>query len=868
MSELTPMMRQYMEIKEQHKDCLLFFRLGDFYEMFFDDALLASRELEITLTGRDCGMKERAPMCGVPFHAVDTYVNRLIQKGYKVAICEQLTDPATAKGMVDRGVVRIITPGTIIEDSMLDAQRNNYLACACIAGDELGLAYVDISTGDYHAAQVRGAPMSIFAEEIARIKPGELLIDQNLQVLIDASSETQWVKTPMSILPAEAYEQREARERLAARFGEDALQGAGELAVAAAGALLSYLAQTQMDAMDHINQLQLYRRDGYMILDATTRRNLELTETMREKKKAGTLLWVLDQTVTAMGGRALRQWIEQPLQDLGAIQRRLNAIEAMVGDLPLRDGIREALKGVYDIERLASRIVYGTINARDALSLLQSAQRIGPIKAILAGANEPTLASLNEHLDELADIAALLEQAIAPDAGITIRDGGIIREGFRRELDETREAGTKGKEWLAKLEQEEREATGIKTLKIGFNRVFGYFIEVTRSYYHLVPYRYQRKQTLADKERYITDELKKIEEQVLGAQERAVAMEYEIFLEVRQFLKERVTRIQDTARLLAQLDVIQSMAKVAVEQDYVKPELHPGTELEITDGRHPVVDKALKSGMFVPNSTLMDTQDNRVAILTGPNMAGKSTYLRQVALIALMGHIGSFVPARAARIGRIDRIFTRVGASDDLALGQSTFMVEMVEMANILKNATQRSLLILDEIGRGTSTFDGLSIAWSVVEYIADPQIIGAKTLFATHYHELSELEGRLPGTRNYCISVKEHGEDIIFLRKILRGGASRSFGIEVAKLAGLPEPVIRRAKQILKRLEEADINNASIGKEILAEEEAPQAAQVDLFAYPAMEFIQSIQKLDVDSMTPLEALNALDRICREAQHY
>ena len=863
MANMTPMMRQYLEMKEKYPGMILFFRLGDFYEMFFDDAKLVSRELELTLTGKSCGMEERAPMCGVPFHSAETYINRLIEKGYKVAICEQMEDPATAKGLVKRDVIRIVTPGTVIEQSMLDERRNSYLLSVCLEGSKAGLAFADVSTGEFFLYEIEKAA-SRLQDELVRISPKEIIA--NAQLPQGATT------LPVDVRDSAGFQFGKARAALFAHFGVQSLEALGveglRLGVRAAGALMHYLDETQKNALEHITSLRRYYDKRYMMLDHTARRNLELTETMRSRQKQGTLLGILDYTCTAMGGRMLRRFIEQPLAVREEIERRLEAVSALAGADMTAALLREELSAVYDVERLLSRISYRSINAKDCLALRDSLSHVPAIREALASLSPAgQLAELLDGLEPLDDVVDLLTRAIDPDAPALMSDGHYIREGYNPELDKLRSASANGKQWIAELEAKERELTKIKNLKIQYNKVFGYYIEVTKSFYDQVPYRYTRKQTLANCERYMTPELHEIEETVLGAQEKSLRLEQGLFIEIRDFLSGQISRMQRTAEALKTLDALLSLATAAVRHHYVRPKITEDGVLDIQNGRHPVVEDGLSGEEpFVPNSTLMDCEDNRMLIITGPNMAGKSTYMRQVALITLMAHMGSFVPADSARIGIVDRIFTRVGASDDLASGQSTFMVEMNEMAHILRSATPRSLIVLDEIGRGTSTFDGLSIAWAVVEYLVDKQKIGAKTLFATHYHELSELEGSLPGVVNYRISVKEHGENVIFLRKIERGGADKSFGIHVAHLAGLPRPVIMRAHEILARIEANDVNQASIGQNILGSDADRAPQQVGLFESPAMDLVEEIRALDVLSMTPIDALNTLFALKEKAR--
>lgn len=859
-ANLTPMMQQYLTLKEKYSDCLLFFRLGDFYEMFFEDALTAARELDIVLTGRDCGLEERAPMCGVPYHSVDTYISRLIEKGYKVAVCEQLTDPALAKGLVERDVVRVYTPGTVIEESMLNERKNNYIAALFLCANTLGLAYCDVSTGEFTVSEFTSQKwIDELTDELARVQPTEIIANDALflqETLVKRLQKNSFLECYASW----AFEQEQAEARLCAHFHVASLScfGCEKLAnaISAAGALLAYLEETQKNSLAHIRKINVLRRTLYMGLDASTRRNLELTQPLRfEGSKKGTLLYLMDKTLTAMGARLLRAWLEQPLQNMDDINARLDAVEELLKKQSTREALRSALNAIYDIERLCSRIAYGTVHARDCDALRASLARLPKVLETISTLEASEFRRIAANLDPMEDICALLNAAIVENPPISIKEGGVIRDGFNHEVDSLRSAARDGKSWIAKMEADERAATGIKNLKIGYNRVFGYYIDVTKSYQNLVPYNYQRKQTLANSERYITPELKELEEKIVGAEEKLVSLEYKLFLTLRETLAGCIERLQQDAKLISELDVYRALAQVAFENDYCRPAMQKKGAIHIVDGRHPVVERTLKDS-FVPNNALLDQKENRLLILTGPNMAGKSTYMRQVALIVLMAHVGSFVPAKKAAITVTDRIFTRVGASDNLASGQSTFMVEMSEVSNILNNATANSLLILDEIGRGTSTFDGLSIAWAVLEYIADTAKCGAKTLFATHYHELTELEGKLPGIKNYRISVKEVGDDIIFLRRIVRGGADKSFGVQVARLAGLPDEVIKRAKELLRELEAADINRG-----IVAELHTPadDAQQLTLFGSPAPDdIVESLKQMNVDALTPLEALNTL----------
>ena len=853
---LSPMMQQYLRIHDTYPDCLLLFRLGDFYELFFEDAKTASKELELTLTGKDCGLEERAPMCGVPFHSVNTYIEKLIARGYKVAICEQMEDPALAKGLVDRDVVRVITAGTVTDPAMLEDKANNYIMCVCMDGKQAGIAWADVSTGEFFVMEPE---MNLLASQIARIQPMEVICNDAAALTAAAGSGIRGLNGQ----PQAWFQRKNAEETLCSHFHLTQLTSLGlserKNAACAAGALLRYLHETQKNSLEHIRSVRFAENGRTMLPDQNTRRSLELTESLRGEKRKGTLLGLIDKTSTAMGGRLLRSWVEQPLLDAGEINSRLDAVEELVRDRVLGMTLSEELEGVYDMERLMNKVAYRNMNARDCLALCASLKRIPAIRDLLRDVRSGEMTKIRDELDPLEDLTELLERAIHPDAPAVITEGGIIRGGYSPMLDEYREAQTNGKKWILDLEASEREATGIRNLRIQYNKVFGYYIEITKSFLSQVPDRYIRKQTLTNAERFMTPELKEVEQKIIGAQEQSVRLELQLFSEIRDRIAERIGSIQQTAQALKKLDVFQSLSRTASENRYVRPSINTEGTLSITEGRHPVVEQNMKDGEFIPNDTLLDCGENRMMIITGPNMAGKSTYMRQVALICLMAQIGSFVPAKEASLPVCDRIFTRVGASDDLASGQSTFMVEMSETAHILRNATKNSLIILDEIGRGTSTFDGLSIAWAVVEYIADREKIGAKTLFATHYHELSELEGHLEGVKNYCISVKEHGEDVIFLRKIVRGGADRSFGVHVARLAGVPHPVIVRAHEIQARLEVSDINQNTIGQNILGEESVNRKnEQVDLFEYRKDEIIQELQQIDVMAITPMDAMNML----------
>lgn len=847
MEELTPMMKQYMEVKNQYKDCLLLYRLGDFYELFFDDAITASRELEITLTGKDCGLKERAPMCGVPYHAVQNYVAKLIEKGYKVAIGEQLEDPALAKGIVKRDVIRVITPGTVIESNILDEKKNNYLASIFRSGANFGIAYSDVSTGEFYTTEF--ADKNNFPKvlnELGRFEPAEIVVNSEM---FNDKFEVDSISKKFKTYITNRDEEDEVPE----------LEGMAKLAKIpyaenATRLLFNYIKETQKIELKHINKINVYNASNYMTLDNIARKNLELTETLRDKNKKGSLLWVLDKTSTSMGGRNLRRWIEKPLMDIGDIRKRLQAVKELKEDVILRSDISETLKKVYDIERLTGKIAYGSVNARDMISLKTSLMQLPALKELMKDRSSDLLKELYDELDVLEDVAKLIEDAIVDDPPVSVKEGGIIKSTYDEEVNKLRTASTEGKNWVIAIESKEREATGIKNLKVGYNKVFGYYLEVSKSFVNMVPDRFIRKQTLSTGERYITDELKEIESTILGAQDKVVNLEYEIFTKIREKIATQIERLQMSSNAVATIDTLCSFAEVADVNSYVMPEVDESNDIIIKDGRHPVVERLIDSGSFVPNDTFLNTTEDRINIITGPNMAGKSTYMRQVAQIVLMAQIGSFVPASSAKIGIVDRIFTRVGASDDLSTGQSTFMVEMNEVANIVLNATPRSLLILDEIGRGTSTFDGLSIAWAVVEYISKTEKIGARTLFATHYHELTELEDKLDGVKNYCIAVKEKGEDVIFLRKIIRGGADESYGIYVAKLAGIPNVIIKRANEILNGLKEGSyaISQVRENKNI------KNVSQVDFYNYKLGEIENELQKIDVNELTPIDALNIL----------
>ena len=857
-NEMTPMKRQYYDIKAQNQDCILFFRLGDFYEMFDEDAKTAARELDLTLTTRDRGKpkEEQTPMCGVPYHSVDSYIARLVQKGYKVAICEQMEDPATAKGIVERDITRIVTPGTVTESCMLDESKNNYMACLYSEGGKFGLAFCDVSTGAFFATVCADAQS--VASELGRFAPSEVIRfgDDTHNSAID-NALFQRLSCCVDEGRAEQFDLQSAEELLMKHFHKDladlGLTGL-PAAIIACGTLLQTLLFVQKNDLAHIREIQYYTTGRFMELDLDARRNLELTETMRSKEKKGTLLWVLDKTRTAMGGRMLRSWLEKPLLDPVEISRRHTAVEELVDSTIIRGELEEALRDVSDLERVMTRICTGTVNCRDLLGLARGFRALPEVKAQLQNLESPLLRKLEQAIDSLADCADRIEQTIVDEPPLTIREGGIIRRGANADADRLRDIMEGGSGTIAAIEASEKEKTGIRSLKVGFNRVFGYYIEVSRTFSDQVPAHYVRKQTLANCERYITQELKELENQVLTAKERLTALEYQIFQELREFLAQQAARVQLTAAAVAATDTLCSLATVAVQRGYCRPEITLGGEISITDGRHPVVEVMLKDSLFVPNDTQLGAKDNQVSIITGPNMAGKSTYMRQVALIVLMAQMGSFVPARKATIGLVDRVFTRIGASDDLASGQSTFMVEMAEVASILKYATSRSLLILDEIGRGTSTYDGMSIARAVLEYAANPKRLGAKTLFATHYHELSTMEDKLPNVKNYNIAVKKRGDQMIFLRKIVPGATDDSFGIEVAKLAGIPNAVITRAREILNELESGKV-------EMVPVKAAEPDDQISMLDLRGQDICAELEKITLETLTPIEAMNELYRL-------
>lgn len=870
MEKLSPMMQQYIDTKKQYKDCILFYRIGDFYEMFFDDAITASKEMEITLTGKECGLKERAPMCGVPHHAVDVYINKLVEKGYKVAICEQVEDPKLAKGLVKREIVRIVTPGTNLNTNALDETKNNYLMSLVYLDNSFGISIVDITTGDYFVTEVDN--QRALLDEINRFMPSEIICNSAFVLTgIDIDDLKNRLGITVFSLDSWYFDEELCERALKNHFQIIDLAGIGladyDSGVIAAGALMQYLVETQKNSLSQLTNITPYSTNKFMLIDTSTRRNLELTETLREKQKRGSLLWVLDKTKTAMGARMLRSFIEQPLISRTDIEERQDAIEEINEELINRDELREYLNPVYDLERLISKIAYKSANPRDMIAFRNSLEMLPHIQTLTKNYTCRMLKGIYDEFDALDDLFELIDNAIVEDPPILIKEGGIIKTGYNEEIDKLRNAKTEGKTWLAELESRERERTGIKSLKVKYNKVFGYCIEITNSFKDMVPEDYTRKQTLTNAERYITPELKELEDVVLGAEEKLFSLEYNLFSDIRDKIANEIVRIQKMAKSIALIDVLASLAFVAEHNNYVRPQMNDKGIIDIKNGRHPVVEKMLSNGMFVANDTLLDNNKNRISIITGPNMAGKSTYMRQTALIVLMAQTGSFVPASSANIGICDRIFTRVGASDDLASGQSTFMVEMTEVANILRNATSKSLLILDEIGRGTSTFDGLSIAWAVVEHISNPKLLGAKTLFATHYHELTELEGTMSSVNNYCIAVKEQGDDIVFLRKIVKGGADKSYGIQVAKLAGIPDAVIQRAKEIVTELSDADISvrakeiaegSRVKGKKVYIKD-AVEATQMSLFdTVNDDEIIDEIKSLDLGNITPIDALNAL----------
>ena len=875
MAEMTPMMQKYMETKAEYPDCILFYRLGDFYEMFFEDAQVASKELELTLTGKSCGLEERAPMCGVPYHAVEGYLTKLVSKGHKVAICEQVEDPKLAKGLVKREVVRIVTPGTNLNMQSLEETRNNFLMCVTYTPTKIGLAATDVTTGDFYLTEVEDTKKLM--DELMKYEPSEIICNEAFLVSgMDIGDLRGRLHISVNALEARYFDDESCKKCLTEHFKVSSLIGLGvedfPTGIIAAGAILQYLYETQKTTLSHFTRLTPYLTSKYMLLDSSTRRNLELTETLREKQKRGSLLWVLDKTKTAMGARTLRSFIEQPLIDKGEIEKRLDAIEELNKDSVSRDEIREYLNAVYDLERLLGKVSYKTANPRDLIAFRNSLEMMPHIKAVLSSFQKEALKEIEQDIDSLEDIYGLICNAIEEDPPVTIREGGMIKSGFDENIDMLRKAKTDGKTWLAQLENEDKERTGIKNLKIKYNKVFGYYFEVTNSYKDLVPEDYIRKQTLANAERYTTPRLKELEDTILNAEDKLYTLEYDLFCKIRDSIALELDRIQKTAKAVARLDVFASLAYVAERNRYVRPKLNEKGVIDIKDGRHPVVEQMTDYDSFIANDTYLDNGAHCISVITGPNMAGKSTYMRQSALIVLLAQIGSFVPARSANVGIVDRIFTRVGASDDLASGQSTFMVEMNEVANILRNATSKSLLVLDEIGRGTSTFDGLSIAWAVIEHISNRKLLGAKTLFATHYHELTELEGKISNVNNYCIAVKECGDDIVFLRKIVKGGADKSYGIQVAKLAGVPDMVIDRAKEIVEQLSDNDITEKVQKIQIEGGREGKSTkqpkldevdlAQMSLFdTVPDEDVLKELSEIDISRLTPLDAMNTLYRL-------
>ncbi|MBR2593487.1 MAG: DNA mismatch repair protein MutS [Firmicutes bacterium] len=870
MAKLTPMMDQYFKIKNEYKDCILFYRLGDFYEMFYEDAITASSELELTLTSRANGTVDKAPMCGVPFHSSDSYVSRLVERGYKVAICEQIEDPKLAKGIVKREVIRVVTPGTVIDPSALDSTKNNYLMCIYKNKNGYGMAVCDVTTGEFSTTQfVSANAFSNIIDEIERFRPSEIICNE----MLSEDGESEKIYQRFNIRPAVCdkwmFDYIDADEALKKLFEVQSLEGFGlknkEHCVCASGALMEYILENQKTDLNHINTIKYIDTSEIMALDIISRKNLELTENLREKNKKGSLLWVLDKTRTSMGARLLRKWINEPLKNPSAINLRLDAVEEFFNDVFLSEEVKEVLNTIQDLERITSKMVYKTANAKDLAALKDSIENLPLLKKALQVCKSAYVTAILGEFDTLDDICRLISASIVDEPPFSVREGGMIRAGYNSEFDLLYNAKSQGKKWLSDLEEKERELTGIKNLKVRYNKVFGYYIEVTKSNLADVPERYIRKQTLSNCERYMTEELNNLAEIILSSEEKAVSMEYDIFCEIRDSVLKETNRIKYTAYLIAVIDVLVNLAEAARKNNYVKPVVDDSEVIEIHDGRHPVVERML-SGSFIPNDTILDTEENRLAIITGPNMAGKSTYMRQVALITVMAQMGSFVPAKSARIGVVDRIFTRIGASDDIGAGQSTFMTEMVEVANILNNATEKSLLVLDEIGRGTSTFDGLSIAWAVLEYVDDKKKIGARALFATHYHELTELEGKLEGVKNYCITVEEDGEDIIFLRKIVRGGAQHSYGIQVARLAGLPRKVITRSKQILKKLDAADINRKTRKLAEDSKSNAEDAQQMDIFTAKETLLSEELQKIDVMSLTPIEAIQILFELQKKSK--
>ncbi|AGY74443.1 DNA mismatch repair protein MutS [Clostridium autoethanogenum] len=886
---LTPMMQQYMEVKESYKDCILFFRLGDFYEMFFEDAKIASRELELVLTGRDCGLKERAPMCGIPYHAANSYIGRLINKGYKIAICEQLEDPALAKGIVKRGIIKVVTPGTYTDSTFLEENKNNYIACLYIdtKTNISALCFADVSTGEFNCTDTP-FNLSIILDEISKYSPSELVIQGSISA--DLLNKMKDIFNGSFTKLDESYFADETKNILEDQFENFTGENYSNEIIKCCGSLLKYIRETQKNDLSHINKFSYYNIVDYLTIDGNSRRNLEITESLRENNKKGSLLWVIDKTNTSMGGRQLRRWLEQPLINKVKIEERLDSVEEISNNISYHEDLKEALKNIYDIERLVGKISSKSVNAKELNFLKNSIEKIPEVKSILSNFHTKLLKDMYENLDELKDIYSLLDKSILDNPAISLKEGNLIKKGYNSDIDELKEIKAHGKEWIASLENSEREVTKIKSLKIGYNKVFGYYIEVTKSNLSLVPEgRYIRKQTLTNAERYITPELKEMEDKILGAEEKLINLEYSVFIEVRDKIENEVDRMQKSAKIISEVDCLSSLARVAIENNYCKPEITNSDNIIIEEGRHPVVEKMIDSGEFISNDINIDTGKNQLLLITGPNMAGKSTYMRQIALIVIMAQIGSFVPAKNASISVCDKIFTRIGASDDLASGKSTFMVEMWEVSNILKNATNKSLILLDEVGRGTSTYDGLSIAWSVIEYICKNSKLKCKTLFATHYHELTKLEGKIDGVKNYCVSVKEMEDNIVFLRKIIRGGADQSYGIEVAKLAGLPEEVLKRAGEILNSLEskklkenkcvdseialdsEYSINEkkAPLKNEEMIKEKAPMLEPTRQLGFSDIEktnLVKDITDIDILNMTPMDGFNKLYDIIRRAK--
>lgn len=863
---LTPMMQQYLEIKDKCKDSILFFRLGDFYEMFFEDAKTASRELELVLTARDCGLEEKAPMCGIPYHASESYVSRLVSKGYKIAICEQLEDPSVAKGIVKRDVVKIITPGTYTDSSFIEDNKNNYIMSFYIDEKGVGICFCDISTGEFYGTDHKFSE-NIIIDEISKYNPSEVLICNNVDEEIVNSIKNRF-NIVFTYVPEDYFHDENLLETQFLEFNKE---GFNSSLIKSGNGLLKYIFETQKTSLSNINKFSYYNIVDFLSIDINSKRNLELTETLRDKTKKGSLLWILDKTSTSMGGRQIRKWLEQPLINKSKIEERLNAVEELITSISLHEDVKLSLKNIYDIERIVGKISSKNVNAKELISLKNSLEKIPGLKHLLSSFNSSYFKNMYNDLDELKDIYNLLQRSIADNPSISVKEGNIIKDGYDAEITELRMAKAHGKEWIAQLENKEREITGIKSLKVGYNKVFGYYIEITKSNLPSVPEgRYIRKQTLANCERYITPELKEMEEKILNAEDKLTALEYSIFVTIRETIEKEIERMKKTAHIIAIVDSLSSLATVALENNYCKPIISEQGEIKIVEGRHPVIEKMIPIGTFVSNDSYIDGKEEALILITGPNMAGKSTYMRQVALITIMAQLGSFVPAKEAKVSICDKIFTRIGASDDLASGKSTFMVEMWEVSNILNNATNKSLILLDEVGRGTSTFDGLSIAWAVIEYICNTSSLKCKTLFATHYHELTQLEDKVPGVKNYSVSVKEIGKEIVFLRKIVRGGADQSYGIEVAKLAGLPEEVILRAKDILKEIEKEksiDLDIESINNvNIVKEEVALDSMQLDFTHIQKDNIIRELSSIDIINTTPIDAFNKLYELIKKAK--